>query len=144
MQNPEGLKDLRGFFMESRMDSALAKKLQLKPGLKFVVLNAPKGYYEKIRSALPENVVSNKAGKADGVLLFATNTAELNAKAAKAIGCVPKDGLLWIAFPKGSSRVQTDLTRDVGWAVIAKAGLGGVRAISIDETWSGMRFRPGR
>jgi hypothetical protein len=132
------------FKEENIMDSALAKKLQLKPGLKFVVLNAPKGYYEKIQSALPANVLSNRAGKADGVLLFATNIAELNAYAAKAIGCVPSGGLLWIAFPKGSSKIQTDLTRDVGWEVIAKAGLGGVRAISIDDVWSGLRFRPNK
>jgi hypothetical protein len=124
------------------MDSAFARKLQLKPGLKFIVLNAPKGYYEKILAALPQNTVSNRAGKADAVLLFAATSAELTTHAAKTIGSVPAGGLLWIAFPKGSSKIQTDLTRDKGWDAISKAGLEGIRSISIDDIWSGLRFRP--
>ncbi|MCL4833361.1 MAG: hypothetical protein KJZ86_13035 [Caldilineaceae bacterium] len=41
-----------------------------------------------------------------------------------------------------SSGVQTDLTRDAGWAAIYNLGYGGVASISIDDTWSGVRFRP--
>jgi len=49
---------------------------------------------------------------------------------------------LWISYPKRSSKVETDITRDVGWDVVYKAGLEGVTQIAIDDTWSALRFRP--
>jgi hypothetical protein len=50
--------------------------------------------------------------------------------------------MLWIAYPKKSAKVDTDLTRDVGWSVIEGAGVVGVAVVSIDATWSALRFRP--
>ena len=50
--------------------------------------------------------------------------------------------LLWLSYPKRSSKVETDLSRDVGWEVVADAGLRPVTQVSIDETWSALRFRP--
>ncbi|GAB4459307.1 MAG: hypothetical protein OHK0037_04430 [Elainellaceae cyanobacterium] len=38
--------------------------------------------------------------------------------------------------------MKTDLTRDIGWDVVTKAGLKGVAQVAIDETWSALRFRP--
>lgn len=124
------------------MDASLIRKLQLKPGQKMVVLNAPNGYYDQLIAALPDNTLNNRASKSDAVLLFAVNVAELNKHATKAIGCVPTDGLVWIAYPKGTSKIKTDLNRDHGWEVVTQAGLEGVRLVAIDETWSAMRFRP--
>ncbi len=124
------------------MDTPLARKLQLKPGLKMAVLNAPSGYYDQLKTALSENILTSRTGKADAVLLFAANVAELNKYAAAAIGCVRSVGLVWMAYPKGTSKIETDLNRDHGWEVVARAGLEGVRLIAIDETWSAMRFRP--
>ena len=51
-------------------------------------------------------------------------------------------GLLWLAFPKKSSGIATDLTRDHGWDVIHRAGWQGVSLIAVDERWSAMRLRP--
>jgi len=53
-----------------------------------------------------------------------------------------KDGLFWICYPKGSSKIKTDLNRDILWAAMGKFGLAGVSLISIDNVWSAMRFRP--
>jgi len=67
---------------------------------------------------------------------------DLARKGPKAIAAVKDGGLLWIAYPKKSSGVSTDLTRDVGWKVIEDAGWGGVAQVAIDDTWSALRFKP--
>jgi hypothetical protein len=55
---------------------------------------------------------------------------------------VKQDGLLWVSYPKRSSKVETDISRDVGWEVMAEAGLRPVTQVSIDEIGSALRFRP--
>ena len=59
-----------------------------------------------------------------------------------ALESITYDGVLWISYPKRSSKVKTDLSRDVGWDVVANAGLRPVTQVSVDETWSALRFRP--
>ncbi|HSR31169.1 MAG TPA: hypothetical protein VLY63_11445, partial [Anaerolineae bacterium] len=70
------------------------------------------------------------------------NVAELERLGLVGIDAVVHDGLLWISYPKKSSKVTTDLTRDVGWDVVAEAGLRPVTQVSINDTWSALRFRP--
>lgn len=52
------------------------------------------------------------------------------------------DSLLWIAYPKGSSQIKTDVNRDTLWKTIEPTGWRPVRQIVLDEVWSAMRFRP--
>jgi len=54
------------------------------------------------------------------------------------------DGILWVSYPKGSAKVKTDLSRDTMWGLLADAGMRPVSQISIDDTWSAVRFRPGK
>ena len=50
--------------------------------------------------------------------------------------------MLWFSYPKKTGKIKTDLSRDVGWDSVSKAGWIGVSLISIDDTWSSMRYRP--
>ncbi len=125
------------------MASSLAAKLQIKPGQSLAVLNAPEGMSATLAAALPEITVSaSAAGKVDGVLLFVHNLAETGRMLDSAIEAVAQDGLLWIAYPKGSSGVATDLNRDRLWEAVEPSGWRPVRQVALDETWSAMRFRP--
>ena len=92
---------------------------------------------------MPEGVVLTDQAKGtfDCVQLFVKNIEEMNRLAPRAIRAVKPDGLLWISYPKRSSKTKTDLSRDHGWEVIENAGLEGVTLIAIDEVWSAMRFR---
>lgn len=123
--------------------SRLAAKLQIKPGQRIVIINPPPGYINEL-GQLPEGVemADQPTGKFDFVHLFARNTEELNRLAPKAIRAVSPDGLLWISYPKGSSGIQSDLTRDAGWDILHEAGLENVTQVSINEVWSAGRFRP--
>lgn len=120
-------------------DAALVKKLLLKPGFRSIVLNPPNGYLPKL-SSLP--VESELNGKFDFVHLFVRNKEEAELMGPKAVEAVKPEGVLWISYPKSSSKIKTDINRDKGWDSIKAMGFVGVSMISIDETWSAMRFRP--
>jgi len=51
-------------------------------------------------------------------------------------------GLLWFAYRKKSSKVKTDISRDIIWEGLMSIGIHPVTLISIDDTWSALRFRP--
>ena len=123
--------------------SALAKKLRLQPGLRALILNAPDGYVERLRP-LPEGVelAHTAGGKFDFVHLFARNSSDLAWMARQAVEAIEYDGVLWISYPKKSAGVETDLNRDVFWDALEEDGLRPVSQVSIDDTWSALRFRP--
>ncbi len=123
--------------------STLTKKLQMKPGQRAVIINAPQGYVDEL-GALPEGVelADKPEGTFDFVQLFVRNVEELNRLAPEAIGVAKRDGLLWISYPKQSSKIKTDINRDVAWAEMEKTGWRPVSQIAIDDIWSALRFRP--
>ena len=123
--------------------ASLVKKLRIQPGQRLLILNPPSGYIESLGD-LPEGVeVSEKPeGKFDFVHQFVRDSTEFADLSPKAMDAVKYDGLLWISYPKRSSKVATDLTRDVMWDLMADTGLRPVTQVSIDEVWSALRFRP--
>ncbi len=124
-------------------ENALAKKLLIKPGQRILILNAPPNYVAQLGELPPDSVLSQKAeGLFDFVHVFAHSKAELDQLAPQAIQLLKKDALFWISYPKVSSKAYVDLNRDKGWGAVTSAGFEGVSLISIDETWSAMRFRP--
>ena len=124
------------------MPTSLAQKLQIKSG-KLIVINAPKGYAEQLTKELNDLTVSMRAsGQAEAVLLFVNSLAEAQNLTPKAGKLVRPAGMLWIAYAKGTSKVKTDVNRDVLWKAIEPIGWQPVRQIALDEVWSAMRFKP--
>lgn len=121
----------------------LGGKLRMQPGQRVLILNAPSGYVELL-GPLPEGVQITDApdGKFDLVHLFVKDVAQLEELGPVAILSVKYDGLLWISYPKRASKVATDISRDTGWDIMSRVGLRPVTQISIDSTWSALRFRP--
>lgn len=125
-------------------DTALIKKLRLLPNQRALVLVPPEGYLARLQPP-PEGCLLHTS--ADGgvygfVQIFATNSADLTVHFPGLFAHFAEDAIFWACYPKTSSGVETDLTRDVGWQVIHQAGYGGIASISIDDIWSGVRFRP--
>jgi hypothetical protein len=125
------------------MNEALAKKLRLAPEHKALILNPPDpSYAEQLGLEAASAADAEGDGSFDFVLLFAPDIAALNECAAAAIRAVKPDGLLWICYPKGTSKQKTDLNRDRGWDIVHASGWEGIALVSLDDTWSAMRFRP--
>ena len=124
-------------------ESSLAKKLKIKPMQRAALINAPPGYVKELGS-LPTGVelAEKLSGKFDWVQLFVKNKAELDKLLSKTVRALKPESLLWISYPKGRSKIQTDLTRDKGWESLQKADLKWVTLISVNETWSAFALRP--
>ncbi|MBD2870409.1 YdeI/OmpD-associated family protein [Paenibacillus arenilitoris] len=124
------------------MNEALVKKLRLSPDMKALALGVPSGSYLEELGLTAEATAIDRAGQYDFVLLFVRSMAELEERAPAAVQAVKEDGLFWITYPKGTSKIKTDINRDTGWKHMLKLGMEGVAMISMDDTWSSMRYRP--
>jgi hypothetical protein len=124
-------------------ENALAKKLKLKSGQRAAIIHAPDGYLKEL-SPLPSGteLADKLAGKFDWIQVFVKNKAELDQLIPRIVRALKAEGLLWISYPKGTSKIQTDLTRDKGWDVIQQADLKWITLISVNPTWSAFALRP--
>jgi len=121
----------------------LGKKLQLKTGQDILLLNAPVHVVQLLsEEGYTVRTEQEKNAPTDAIQLFVHSKAELQHHAEKAVAGLRKDGILWIAYPKKSSGVISDITRDEGWKTMADLGYEGVRQVAIDEVWSSLRFKP--
>jgi hypothetical protein len=124
---------------------SLAKKLTIKPGQDVLVLRAPQAAVDAL--ALPSGVrlatTPPRAGATfDVVLVFVSSAKGLADHAPKAIDAVREGGALWFAYPKRTSGVVSDLSRDEGWSALYARGWGPVSQVAVDATWSAVRMKP--
>ena len=121
-------------------ESPLTKKMKLKPGARAAVINPPQDYIQDLKH---DSAISEKlSGTFDWIQIFVKNKAELEKLLSKAARALKPESILWISFPKGSSRIQTDLTRDRGWESLQSVDLKWINLISVNETWSAFALRP--
>jgi len=111
-------------------------KLKLAGRKRPAVINAPADYDIGADAATKLN------GKFDWIQLFVKNEAELKKSIKKVVAALEPESMLWLTFPKGSSKIQTDLTRDKGWDAIRGLPLKWVTLVSVNETWSAFGMRP--
>jgi hypothetical protein len=116
----------------------LWKKLGLKEGARLCLLSSPDGF----RLVTPSGVTSatRPAGLFDVILLFTTTDAKLKKEFASAKRALTPAGGLWIAYPKKSSAISTNLTFETVQRVGLDAGLVDNKSCAIDGDWSGVRF----
>lgn len=119
----------------------LPQKLGIKAGSRVALVDAPREA-EQLLAPWPEgaDLVSLGDGKLDVVVFFATERAELTGRFAEIADRLVPAGALWIAWPKRSSGVRTDVTENVLREVILPNGLVDTKVCAIDATWSGLRF----
>ena len=122
--------------------SKLAAKMKLKPGHRAALVNAPNGYAKEL-SPLPAGakIAPSLAGEFDWIQLFAKDQAELKQLLPRAVKALKVESILWLSFPKGGSKIQTDLTRDKGWDVLKTFDMKWVTLISVNDTWSAFAVR---
>jgi hypothetical protein len=123
------------------MPSPNAQKLKIKRGDTILAINAPAGYKVSL-GELPLDVKITGSGKlVSQVHWFVSEGAQLEKDLKKVLPLVKDNTLCWIFYPKGTSKIQTDLTRDEGWDELRKTDLQWINLISFDETWSAFGLR---
>jgi hypothetical protein len=124
------------------MTPDLLKKLRLTPGARALILNPPPGYLETL--GVSAHTAPDGAGPYAFVQVFAKDSKEFFNLIPLAVKAIAFDGLFWLSSPKKTGKIASDLSRDIVWELmkVMDTGLRPVTQISIDETWSALRFRP--
>ena len=119
----------------------MPKKLGIKQGSRILLVNAPKKFECEL-GELPDNVhfIKRLAKSLDIILLFVLTERALAVDFAKLAARLTANGMIWIAWPKKSSGVTTDLSEQCVRRIGLDAGLVDVKICAIDETWSGLKF----
>ncbi len=118
----------------------LVDKLGIKPGARVALVGAPEGF-EAALDPLPDGAhLARRLHKgADVAVMFTTSRAELDKRWPALTAAVGQTGAVWVAWPKRTSRVATDMTDDVVRDVVLPTGGVDVKVCAIDDTWSGLR-----
>jgi len=120
---------------------SLIEKLGITEGCKIVILNPPKDYFNTLGS-LPKDVLVTKMlkGPLDFIHFFTKKREELESKFPVLKKQLSENGTLWISWPKGSSKVETDLNGNVVREIGLKNGLVDVKVCAVNNVWSGLKF----
>ena len=124
--------------------ASISEKLNLKDRQEMVVLNVPESFAPELARLPALTIHHHLASVAETgfVLAFLTRKSEVEALVPAICARAKGDAAVWFAYPKGSSkRYKCDFNRDTGWDALKAAGFETVRAVAIDEDWTGLRFR---
>jgi hypothetical protein len=125
------------------MTKQLARKLGLNPGMRALIIAPPSGYL-KLLTPLPDSLTVSS--KPDGVYpfvqVFAMRLSEISGFAKKLPKYAAPNALAWISYPKKTSKLKGNLSRDVIRKAMSGLGWRAVSIVAIDEVWSALRFRP--
>lgn len=119
----------------------LARKLGLKPGFVVHLVDAPPGYLDLL-APLPSGLrfVPQLGGDVDLVHGFLTRRAALADLLGSARRTLPPDAILWVSWPKKSSKVPSEVTEDTVRELALPIGFVDVKVCAVDEVWSGLKL----
>jgi len=118
----------------------LPQKLGIKEGMTLGILGAPESFAGALGS-LPGKVrVHHDLASSNIFIVFGQWADELDEAFHEAAKHLPSDGAIWVAWPKRSSGVETDVTEDTLRDLFLPAGMVDNKVCAIDDTWSGLRF----
>ena len=113
------------------------KKMKYKEGVDIHIIDLPK-------DCLPQFDVAFSKKWPDGqsfLLVFVRDSTDIQKILKKLAEVSAISANCWLAYPKKSSKIQSDLSREVIWGLLGTAGLSPVSQISISDDWSALRFK---
>ncbi|HMR91484.1 MAG TPA: hypothetical protein PKC69_04195 [Chitinophagaceae bacterium] len=84
-----------------------------------------------------------KNRKIDFALVFAVNENQLNGILKEVMPSLKEESKFWVAYPKTTSKIVTDLNRECSWNRLTCEGYESIERIELDHVWSAMRFVKG-
>jgi hypothetical protein len=117
---------------------SVAAKLQIRPGQSVCVIGLPQDASLDLGQ---EAELVQDPGASDAVIVYCTDSADLEALSEPLLAAARRDALTWVTYPK-AGQLGTDLNRDKLAALVKPEGVRPVRQIAIDDVWSALRLRP--
>jgi len=122
---------------------SLLEKLQLNGEKNLLIQGLPSSIEKQfIKLSFSKNITPLlKARRIDFALVFAVSQKQLKAILSDVVPVLQEDAKLWIAYPKLTSKIASDLSRDSSWDFISEHGFEGEEeCITLDNAWSALRF----
>lgn len=121
----------------------LLEKLQLKDEKNLLIQGLPSSIEKQFaKITYAKNVTPLlKSKKVDFALLFALSQNQLNNVLNEVFPALHEETKLWVAYPKTTSKIVSDLNRDCSWDLLTKKEYECVRQVALDHVWSAMRFK---
>jgi hypothetical protein len=134
-----GRNNFRG---DTLAEKSVVERLSIKSGDKVLIINAPQGYEAVLENA-PQGVkfLEKLVKGVDCIQLFVSTQAEVEAELPVLIPLLKPTGLLWVSYPKGTSKTKTDISRNIIKDYAKTLGLRGGNSVSIDNAWSALRLK---
>lgn len=125
------------------MSQQLPEKLQLVDDKNLLIQGLPSSIDKQFsKLSFAKNVTPLlRSKKIDFALVFVINENQLNDILKEVMPALKEDSKLWIAFPKKTSKIVTDLNRDGCWSTLTMAGYESICQVTLDHIWSAMRFK---
>jgi len=124
------------------MANSIIQKLKIKENYTLLTINAPADFKKNLEPIPTGLKISTNAKNYQQVHWFVMDKKQMDKELSKVLPLVTKDVVCWTYYPKGSSGIQTDLTRDKGWENLLKHDeLQWISLISLNEIWSTFGFR---
>jgi hypothetical protein len=122
-------------------ETPLVKKLGIKPGFKLCIIDSPENYWALL-GELPSNVHIRElgAGPFDFIHIFVKDKARLEAWMGALKERMLPSGMIWVSWPKKSSKVATDLNENSVRDIALQSGLVDTKVAAVDDTWSGLKL----
>jgi len=121
----------------------LLEKLQLKDEKNLLIQGLPSSIEKQfVKLSYAKNVTPLlKSKKVDFALVFAVNQNQLNNVLKDVFPALHAESKLWVAYPKQTSKIVSDLNRDCSWDFLTSNDYEGVTLVALDHVWSAMRFK---
>lgn len=121
----------------------LYKKLGYKPSLRICVYNPPENYISLFKDS-PDGIniqnLHTEDNEIDIIHFFTKSKTNLISSFSKLASQITKDGVIWISWPKKSSKVPTDLDGNLVRSIGLSLGLVDIKVAAINDIWSGLKF----
>ncbi|GAB4379354.1 MAG: hypothetical protein Kow0042_28650 [Calditrichia bacterium] len=136
-QNPQ----VPGSVFAAYQGKSLVQKFGIKPKAKLLLINAPEGFEDEL-IPLPDGakIYRDYSSRADLAVWFVYDQQELH-EGLKRIPAGIGEGPLWIAWPKKTSELKSNLTQQIVRRAGLAAGWVDYKICSVNQTWSGLLFR---
>ena len=124
-------------------NQSLFEKLQLKDEKTLLIQGLPSSIEKQFtKLSYAKNVTPLlKTKKVDFVLLFVLSQCQLNNVLKDIFPALHDDSKLWVAYPKTTSKIVSDLNRDCSWELLTQSEYESVRQVALDHVWSAIRFK---
>ncbi len=125
------------------LSQSLTEKLQLKDEKNVLIQGLPSSIEKQfIKLSFSKNLTPLlKSRKIDFALVFAVSQQQLKGILADVVPVLQPHAKLWIAYPKLTSKIASDLCREANWDFASLRGYEGVRMIALDNMWTAVRFK---